>query len=93
MGILKWCRKVVRRLKKIPHLFSKIMVLWCVICGTIASIVSLCSFYSTGLDATNLLIPILGFFGGELALLFGKTAFGKKYGDKQEEYYDEEEYE
>ena len=48
--------------------------------------------YKTGLDASNLLLPILGFFGGELALLFGKTAIGSKYGNTQDEYFEEEEY-
>lgn len=93
MSIQKLWRKFIRKLKKIPHLFSKVIVVWCIICGTIFSVMSLRMFYSTGLDASNLLIPILGFFGGELALLFGKTAFGKKYGDTQNEYIDEEEYE
>ena len=93
MSILKWWRKFIRKLKKIPRLFSKVIVVWCIICGTVFSIMSLLMFYSTGLDASNLLVPILGFFGGELALLFGKTAFGKKYGETQNEYIDEEEYE
>lgn len=92
MGILKWCRKVNRKLKKTPHLFSKIMVLWCVICGTAFSVLSLLMLYKTGLDASNLLLPILGFFGGELALLFGKTAVSNKYGNTQDEYIEEEEY-
>lgn len=92
MCILKWCRKFIHKLKKIPRLFSKIIVVWCIICGTTFSVISLLMLYSTGIDASNLLIPILGFFGGELALLFGKTAFGKKYGETQDNY-DEEDYE
>lgn len=90
IGILKWCRKVIRKLKKTSHLFSKVMVVWCIICGTAFSVISLLMLYKTGLDASNLLLPILGFFGGELALLFGKTAVGKKYGDIQNEYIEEE---
>jgi len=92
MGILKLWRKFIRKLKKTPRLFSKLIVVWCIICGTTFSVVSLLMLYSTGLDASNLLIPILGFFGGELALLFGKTAIGSKYGNTQEEYTEEEEY-
>lgn len=83
---------MIRKLKKTPHLFSKMIVMWCIICGTAFSVVSIRMLYTTGLDASNLLIPILGFFGGELMLLFGKTAVGKKYGDIQDEYIDEEEY-
>lgn len=90
IGILKWCRKVIHKLKKTSHLFSKVIVVWCIICGTAFSAISLLMLYKTGLDASNLLLPILGFFGGELALLFGKTAVGKKYGDIQNEYIEEE---
>ena len=92
MGISKLWRKFIRKLKKTPRLFSKVIVVWCIICGTIFSVVSLLMLYSTGIDASNLLLPILGFFGGELALLFGKTAIGSKYGNTQEEYIEEEEY-
>lgn len=91
MGISNWFRKFTRKLKKTPRLFSKIIVVWCIICGTTFSVISLLMFYSTGLDASNLLLPILGFFGGELALLFGKTAIGSKYGNTQDEYFEEEE--
>lgn len=90
MSIQKWWRKFIRKLKKIPRLFSKVIVVWCIICGTLFSVLSLLMLYKTGLDASNLLLPILGFFGGELALLFGKTAVGKKYGDMQNEYIEEE---
>ena len=92
MSIQKSWHKFIHKLKKTPHLFSKAVVVWCIICGTIFSILSLLMLYKTGLDASNLLMPILGFFGGELALLFGKTAFGKKYGETQNDY-DEEDYE
>ena len=90
MSIQKLWRKFIRKLKKTPHLFSKVVVVWCIICGTAFSVLSLLMLYKTGLDASNLLLPILGFFGGELALLFGKTAIGKKYGDIQNEYIEEE---
>ena len=91
MGISKSWNKFMRKLKKIPRLFSKVIVVWCIICGTVLSVMSLRMFFSTGLDASNLLIPILAFFGGELALLFGKSAIGSKNSSTQEEYIDEEE--
>lgn len=69
----KW-NKFILKIKKIPHLFSKVIVVWCIMCGTTFSVCGLFMLYKTGLDASNLLIPILGFFGGELAFLFGKTA-------------------
>jgi hypothetical protein len=93
IGILKWWRKFIRKLKKTPHLFSKVIVVWCIICGTVFSVIAILMLYKTGLDASNLLLPILGFFGGELALLFGKTAVSNKYEKTQDEYVDEEEYE
>ena len=91
MWIVKSWRKFMRKIKKPPHLFSKVIVVWCILCGTVFSVMSLLVFFSTGLDASNLMIPILGFFGGELMLLFGKTAVGKKYGESQDEYFEEEE--
>ena len=90
MIISKCFRKFIRKLKKIPRLFSKVIVVWCIICGTTFSVLSLLMLYKTGVDASNLLIPILGFFGGELALLFGNTAIGKKHGNIQDEYIEEE---
>jgi hypothetical protein len=91
IGFVKWWHKFIRKLKKIPRLFSKVIVVWCIICGTTFSVLSLLMLYSTGLDASNLLMPILAFFGGELALLFGKSAIGSKKGSTQEEYIEEEE--
>lgn len=80
------------KIKKTPHLFSRIMVIWCIICGTVISAVSLILFFTTGLDASNLLIPILTFFGGELGLLFGRTAVREKYRNENSfgEVYDDE---
>ena len=31
-------KKVIAQLKTAPHLFAKGMVLWCVVCGTAASV-------------------------------------------------------
>ena len=64
---------IVARFKKwlnsIPHLFGKIMVIWCVLCGTAASAYSLRILSRTGHDPATLLGVILAFFGGELLIL------------------------
>ena len=62
------------RLKQIPHLFGKIMVVWCVGMGTLCCLWALRILSRTAQDAAGLLTPILAFFGGELALMFGRSA-------------------
>lgn len=64
----------------IPHLFGKIMVIWCVAVGTLCSLWAIRVLSRTGQDATGLLVAILGFFGGELALMFCKNALSGKAG-------------
>ena len=66
------------RLRAIPHLFGKIMVVWCVAAGTLCCLWALRILSRTGQDAGALLAPILAFFGGELALMFGKNALQTK---------------
>ncbi len=70
---MKRLKAAWRRLMRIPHLFAKLMVLWCVICGTVASAYSLRILSRTGHDPAALLGVILAFFGGELLLMCLKT--------------------
>ena len=58
----------------IPHLFSKMVVAWCVYWGTHFSGKALDVMERTGMDTGTTLGVILVFFGGELALLFGRDA-------------------
>ena len=62
-------RKLLARLRAVPHLFGKVMVLWCVACGTAASAWALRILSRTGHDPAGLLGVILAFFGGELLIL------------------------
>ncbi len=62
----------------IPHLFGKLMVLWCVLYGTAASAYALRILSRTGNDPAALLGVILGFFGGELLILCLKKILGEK---------------
>lgn len=83
-GVLDWLRAV-------PHLFGKIMVVWCVAAGTGCSLWGLRILSRTGQDSAGLLTVALAFFGGELALMFGKNALQEKKkagntGRKEEEY-------
>ena len=53
--------------------------------GTLCSLWALRILSHTGQDASGLLIPVLAFFGGELALMFGKNALqGKKKEDNHD---------
>lgn len=72
-------KKLLDKLRAINHLFAKLMVLWCVACGTAASAWSLRILSHTGHDPAALLGVILAFFGGELLLMCLKTVLnGKK---------------
>ena len=76
-------RKVLSVLKGIPHLFAKLMVVWCVICGTVACGWSLRILSRTGHDPAGVLGVILAFFGGELLLMCLKTVLkGKEKNDE-----------
>lgn len=70
-------------LRGIPHLFGKVMVVWCVACGTASCFYALRIMSRTDKDPAALLGVILAFFGGELALMFGRTALKGKE-DKRE---------
>ena len=66
-------KKLLDKLRAVPHLFAKGMVLWCVSCGTAACFWALRIFSGTGQDPAALLGVILAFFGGELLLMCLKT--------------------
>lgn len=66
------------KIREIPHLFGKIIVLWCVAVGTGASAWSLRILSHTGHDPSALLGVILTFFGGELLVLCLKTVLKKE---------------
>ena len=65
-------------LNSVPHLFAKVMVIWCVLCGTAASFYALRIMSRTDNDPAALLGVILAFFGGELVILGAKKIFGEK---------------
>lgn len=69
------------RFRAIPHLFAKVMVVWCVVCGTAASAYALRILARTGYDPAAVLGVILAFFGGELLLLCLKTVLNNGKGD------------
>ena len=71
-------RRLLDKLRAVPHLFAKGMVLWCVICGTAASAYALRILSRTGHDPAALLGVILAFFGGELLLMCLKTILNEK---------------
>ena len=76
-------RRLWDKIKNIPHLFGKLMVLWCVGFGTAASAYSLRILARTGHDPAALLGVILGFFGGELLFMCLRTILKKKENDHE----------
>ena len=66
-------RRLLDKLRAVPHLFAKLMVLWCVVCGTADSAYAMRILSRTGHDPAALLGVILAFFGGELLLMCLKT--------------------
>ena len=71
-------KKLLDKLRAVPHLFAKGMVLWCVGCGTAASAYAMRILSRTGQDPAALLGVILAFFGGELLLMCLKTVLNEK---------------
>ena len=78
-------KKLKEWLGGIPHLFGKLMVIWCVACGSASCFYALRILSRTDKDPTALLGVILAFFGGELALMFGREAL-KRNGKDEESY-------
>lgn len=70
-------------LRKTPHLFSKIIIVHCIIVVTVAAYWSLFAQYR-GANMTDLFIAIGAVFVSELAMLLLKTLF-KKEGIKTDE--------
>lgn len=60
--------RLVKRIGKIPHLFAKVTIAYCVAAASGASWYALRIMSRTGNDPAALLGVILGFFGGELAV-------------------------
>lgn len=78
--------KLINKVSSIPHLFGKIIVIWCVLVGTGASAWSLRILSRTGHNSAEVLAVILAFFGGELLVLCLKTILkNKKENDNHEE--------
>ena len=65
------------RIRAIPHLFAKLTVIYCIAFASGASIYALRILSRTGHDPAALLGIIMGFFGGELFLLFLKKILKK----------------
>lgn len=71
-------RNITQKLRDVPHLFGKLVVVWCIACGTVASAYALRILSRTGNDPAALLGVILAFFGGELLILCLKKILGEK---------------
>ena len=74
-----------KRIGDIPHLFGKLIVIWCVAVGTGASAWALRILSRTGHDSAAVLGVILGFFGGELLALCLNTIMREKKERKTED--------
>ena len=70
-----------KKKRKISHLFAKLIVCYCVVCGT-AAVAYCLRAQAHGMDMATILGVTLGFFGGELMLLCLKTIFGKEKSDE-----------
>lgn len=70
-------KKIIDRIRAIPHLFAKLTVIYCIAFASITSLWALRILSNTGHDPATLLGIILGFFGGELLLLCLKTILKK----------------
>ena len=73
-------RRVQRRRPR--HLFSKLMVLYCVAFSSFSSLAALWIAHRDGMEITGLLGVILGLFGGELLLMCLKALLGREPREK-----------
>ena len=62
----------------VPHLFSKLIVWWCILFGTGACYYALRIESRTDKSPTGTLVAILGFLGGELMLLCMRTVLKER---------------
>lgn len=70
-------KRIIDRIRAVPHLFAKLTVIYCIAFASGASIYALRILSRTGYDPAALLGIIMGFFGGELLLLCLKTILKK----------------
>lgn len=78
-------RKLISKIRRIPHLFGKVVVLWCVAFGTAASVYALRILSRTGHDSAAVLGVILAFFGGELMVLCLNTILKERKGERKDD--------
>lgn len=71
-------KKLISKISNIPHLFGKLIVIWCIAVGTGASAWALRILSHTGHDSAPVLGVILAFFGGELMVLCLNTIMKEK---------------
>ena len=71
-------KKLTDKIGAVPHLFSKIIVIWCILFGSAACAYALRILSRTGRDPAALLGVILAFFGGELLFLCLRKVLSEK---------------
>lgn len=76
--------RLIDRIRKIPHLFAKVVIVHCIGVVTVAAYYSLYA-QRNGAEMTPLFKAIGYFFITELAFLFGKTIWDKKWSRDKEE--------
>lgn len=72
------------RIKKVPHLFAKTTIIYCIACATAASAYAMRA-QAAGMSMEGVLGIVLGFFGGELLLLCLKTVLKQENREETEE--------
>ena len=78
-------KKLMDKLGTVPHLFSKLIVLWCILFGSAACAYSLRILSRTGHDPAALLGVIIAFVGGELMMLCLRKVLSEKPRMEKEE--------
>ena len=71
-------KMLMDKLSAVPHLFSKLIVLWCILFGSAACAYALRILSRTGHDPAALLGVILAFVGGELLMLCLRKILSEK---------------
>lgn len=83
---MSFVKELYEKIRTTPHLFGKLIVICCVLCGIFFSAWALRILSHTGNDSAPVLGVILAFFGGELLALCLNTVLKEKKKERKTEH-------
>lgn len=88
----KFIKKIRAWGRGVNHLYSKLVILYCIAFASFLCLYALFMMHDTGYDASSIITVGVGFFGGELLCVCLKSVFdGKKNKGEQKDKNEDEE--